>query len=175
MKGLSSLLQISCLLINQLLSIAQAQPDDGTVPAFASERSSPPVSSLASVANIDPAMWKKPDPRSLETPPTNPAQTPGLSSATEMSAPSNSAPISTASRVPRVHLVKAGAGGFVFEPAQLTDVVVGDIVTFEFYPPDHSVARAEFGSACVPYEYTGKSKVGFWSQTQWVSSTSEVS
>lgn len=43
---------------------------------------------------------------------------------------------------------------------------MGDIVTFEFYPPDHSVARAEFGSACVPYEYTGKNKQGFWSNTQ---------
>lgn len=63
----------------------------------------------------------------------------------------------------------------MFEPAQLSNVGVGDIVSFEFYPPDHSVARAEFGSACVPYEYTGKSKVGFWSKTQWVKTPSEVS
>lgn len=68
----------------------------------------------------------------------------------------------------RYHTVKAGAGGFHFEPAELTNVSVGDVVTFEFYPPDHSVARAEFGSACVPYEYTGKDRIGFWSGTQWV-------
>ncbi|KAH7061002.1 hypothetical protein BKA63DRAFT_429780 [Paraphoma chrysanthemicola] len=69
---------------------------------------------------------------------------------------------------PKVHLVQVGAGGFQFEPAQLNNVSVGDVVTFEFYPPDHSVARAEYGKACMPYEYTGKDKTGFWSGTQWV-------
>ncbi|KAF3031649.1 hypothetical protein E8E12_002204 [Didymella heteroderae] len=77
-------------------------------------------------------------------------------------------------RTPRVHLVKAGAGGFVFSPNELTNVSVGDTVTFEFYPPDHSVARAEFGVPCSPYEYTGKGKVGFWSETQWVNTTEEI-
>jgi plastocyanin len=76
---------------------------------------------------------------------------------------------------PRIHLVKAGAGGFHFEPDVLSNVSVGDIVTFEFYPPDHSVARAEFGSACMPYEYTGKNKIGFWSETQWVETANDVS
>ncbi|KAJ6192087.1 hypothetical protein J3E72DRAFT_380186 [Bipolaris maydis] len=61
----------------------------------------------------------------------------------------------------RYHTVKAGAGGFHFEPAELANVSVGDVITFEFYPPDHSVARAEFGSACVPYEYTGRDRTGF--------------
>ena len=75
---------------------------------------------------------------------------------------------------PRVHIIKAGAGGFEFEPQQITNVAVGDTVTFEFYPPDHSVARAEFGSACVPYEYTGKDKKGFWSGTQLVDTVAEV-
>lgn len=75
----------------------------------------------------------------------------------------------------RVHVVKAGAGGFHFEPAELTNVSVGDIITFEFYPPDHSVARAEYGSACVPYEYTGGDKTGFWSETQWVDTPDDVS
>jgi hypothetical protein len=72
------------------------------------------------------------------------------------------------------HLVKAGADGFHFEPQQLEDVIVGDVITFEFYPPDHSVARAEYGSACVPYEYTGKGKTGFWSGTQWVDTVDDV-
>lgn len=74
----------------------------------------------------------------------------------------------------RVHLVKAGAGGFHFEPEELHNVSVGDVVMFEFYPHDHSVARAEYDSACFPYEYTGKDKVGFWSETQWMKSIEEV-
>lgn len=56
----------------------------------------------------------------------------------------------------------------------MNDVNVGDTVTFEFYPPDHSVARAEFGSACVPYEYTGPGKTGFWSGTQYVNDVNHV-
>jgi plastocyanin len=76
---------------------------------------------------------------------------------------------------PRTHLVRAGAGDFDFEPAELNDVSVGDVVTFEFYPPDHSIARAEYGSPCMPYEYTGRNKTGFWSGTHFVNSTSEVS
>ncbi|EUC48972.1 hypothetical protein COCMIDRAFT_33641 [Bipolaris oryzae ATCC 44560] len=91
------------------------------------------------------------------------------SSATS-SAPSQSTP----SREPTVHLIKAGAGGFKFTPQEISNVSVGDIVSWEFYPPDHSVARAEFGSACVPYEETGKDKVGFWSGTQWVNDTSQI-
>ncbi|KAL1601459.1 hypothetical protein SLS60_006374 [Paraconiothyrium brasiliense] len=84
------------------------------------------------------------------------------------SASGTSSSNSSSSRPPQVYTVKAGAGGFKFDPQELTDVNVGDTVTFEFYPPDHSVARAEFGSACVPYEYTGKGKTGFWSDTQLV-------
>jgi len=80
----------------------------------------------------------------------------------------------TSSGEPTIHSVKAGAGGFKFTPQELHNVSVGDIVQWEFYPPDHSVARAEFGSACVPYEYTGKDKVGFWSETQWVNNTNEL-
>jgi hypothetical protein len=75
----------------------------------------------------------------------------------------------------RVHLVKVGVGGFHFKPDQLTGVSIGDVVTFEFYPLDHSVARAEYGSACVPYEYTGRDKTGFWSGTQWVHAVEDVS
>jgi plastocyanin len=80
----------------------------------------------------------------------------------------------TSSGEPTVYTIKAGSGGFKFDPPELHNVSVGDIVKWEFYPRDHSVARAEFGSACVPYEYTGKDKVGFWSETQWVNNTNEV-
>lgn len=80
----------------------------------------------------------------------------------------------TPESTPEVHLVKVGSGGFQFEPAQLNNISVGDVVMFEFYPPDHSVARAEFGSACMPYEYTGRDKPGFWSGTQWVRTMGDV-
>lgn len=74
-----------------------------------------------------------------------------------------------------MHTVKAGSGGFKFEPAEVKNVSVGDTITFEFYPKDHSVARAEFLSPCVPYEETGKDKTGFWSDTQWVDTVQDVS
>lgn len=75
---------------------------------------------------------------------------------------------------PTTWIVKAGAGGFKFTPQSLSNVSIGDIVSFEFYPPDHSVARAEFGSACVPYESTGPGRTGFWSGTQLVDSVAQV-
>jgi hypothetical protein len=80
-----------------------------------------------------------------------------------------------ASDMSQVHLVKVGAGGFKFEPDVLHNISIGDIVAFEFYPPDHSVARADFGSACVPYESTGKDRTGFWSGTQLVQTVGDVS
>ncbi|KAI0571941.1 hypothetical protein Alg130_10694 [Pyrenophora tritici-repentis] len=86
----------------------------------------------------------------------------------------SSVPTQTSASEVRLHVVKVGAGGFHFEPAELTNVSVGDIVTFEFYPPDHSVARAEYESACVPYEYTGRDRAGFWSETQWVETPSDI-
>ncbi|KAF2443834.1 hypothetical protein P171DRAFT_45194 [Karstenula rhodostoma CBS 690.94] len=99
---------------------------------------------------------------------SSPEITSAPSSSSRSSSSDSSLSSSSSSRPPQVYTVKAGAGGFKFDPQTLEDVNVGDIVTFEFYPPDHSVARAEFGSACVPYEYTGKGKTGFWSDTQWV-------
>ena len=40
---------------------------------------------------------------------------------------------------------------------------VGDIITFQFFPPNHSVVRAEYHQPCIPYEYTGENKEGFFS------------
>ncbi len=34
---------------------------------------------------------------------------------------------------------------------------------FQFYPTNHSVVRAEYHSPCIPYELTGRDKVGFFS------------
>jgi plastocyanin len=58
----------------------------------------------------------------------------------------------------------------------LTNISVGDTVTFEFYPLDHSVVQAEFGSACVPYSYADKDHAGkgFWTETQWVNTTADI-
>ena len=33
----------------------------------------------------------------------------------------------------------------------------------QFFPPNHSVGRAEYQQPCIPYEDTGVNKVGFWS------------
>ena len=101
------------------------------------------------------------------------APTPMISTATR----SGSSVTSSASSEPQDHLVKVGSGGFKFTPQELTNVSVGDTVTFEFYPPDHSVIQAEFGSACVPYSYADKDHAGkgFWTETQWVNTTAEVS
>ncbi|KAL5465247.1 hypothetical protein PMIN06_000729 [Paraphaeosphaeria minitans] len=37
------------------------------------------------------------------------------------------------------------------------------IIEFDFYPVNHSVVRAEYEHPCIPYEMTGRDKVGFWS------------
>lgn len=40
----------------------------------------------------------------------------------------------------------------------------GDIVSFQFYPGNHSVIRAEYGYPCIPYEdLQGKENQGFYS------------
>ncbi|KAF1961158.1 hypothetical protein CC80DRAFT_231264 [Byssothecium circinans] len=102
------------------------------------------------------------------SPSTRASSTP---SPTGTPSPSSSSSSSTAQQT---HTVKVGSGGFKYEPQELKGVNVGDTVHFEFYPPDHSVARAEFGSPCVPYEYTGKNKTGFWSDTQWVKTVNDL-
>lgn len=98
----------------------------------------------------------------------------GLSAAVTAQTLSNISPSLTATSTdepsktsaPTVHTIAVGKGGFKFTPAEIKNVKKNDIVTFEFYPPDHHVIRADFGSACVPYEYTGKTasgapKIGF--------------
>jgi hypothetical protein len=45
-------------------------------------------------------------------------------------------------------------------------------LVFVFYPQNHSVARAEFGYPCIPYENTGPNKTGFWSGFQPISTPS---
>lgn len=44
-----------------------------------------------------------------------------------------------------------------------TENLMNFLAEFEFFPPNHSVARAEAGIPCFPYERTGRNKVGFFS------------
>lgn len=53
-------------------------------------------------------------------------------------------------------------GGHTFVP-DVTLAKIGDSIKFEFYPTNHSVVRAEYGFPCIPYEYTGVDKIGFYS------------
>ncbi|KAF2489414.1 hypothetical protein BU16DRAFT_421240, partial [Lophium mytilinum] len=53
-------------------------------------------------------------------------------------------------------------GDHKFRP-DVTQANVGDIIEFDFFPPNHSVVRAEYEHPCIPYEMTGKGKVGFFS------------
>ena len=41
-----------------------------------------------------------------------------------------------------------------------------DYTEFRFFPQNHSVAQAEYKYPCIPYEYSGVNKVGFWSGFQ---------
>jgi hypothetical protein len=44
------------------------------------------------------------------------------------------------------------------------DLEISDnFLEFRFYPQNHSVARADYLSPCIPYELTGAGRVGFWS------------
>ncbi|KAF7879121.1 hypothetical protein EAF04_000320 [Stromatinia cepivora] len=70
----------------------------------------------------------------------------------------------TASSAVPTHVVSVGIEGLQFTPTELS-ANVSDVIEFRFYPQNHSVARAEYGSnrACIPYEVTGINKHGFWS------------
>ncbi|KAK3328865.1 hypothetical protein B0H66DRAFT_4382 [Apodospora peruviana] len=92
----------------------------------------------------------------------------GQSSATVTqggSSSSTSSATSSASSGPATHLVAVGAEGFKFSPSE-TEANPGDIVRFTFYPGGHSVVRSDFKHACIPYEYAGLHRTGFYSGTE---------
>ncbi|OAG03953.1 uncharacterized protein CC84DRAFT_1149715, partial [Paraphaeosphaeria sporulosa] len=62
----------------------------------------------------------------------------------------------------QTYTVQVGNGDHKFKP-DVIQAEVGDIVEFDFYPVNHSVIRAEYEHPCIPYEMTGRGKVGFWS------------
>ncbi|MCJ1345900.1 hypothetical protein MMC31_004109 [Peltigera leucophlebia] len=63
---------------------------------------------------------------------------------------------------PQTYTVEVGKRSFQFVPDTI-QATVGDTVEFEFFPANHSVARAEYQHPCVPYELSGQGKVGFFS------------
>ncbi|KAI3399261.1 hypothetical protein diail_7424 [Diaporthe ilicicola] len=70
---------------------------------------------------------------------------------------------STSSSATVTHSVSVGAEGYKFTPQTVSNASVGDIIEFRFYPTGHSVVRSEYKYPCIPYEYTGANKVGFFS------------
>lgn len=60
----------------------------------------------------------------------------------------------------------------MFEPNEITNASVGDVVEFRFYPTGHWVIRSEFKQSCIPYEDTGANKIGFSSGEVNVATTS---
>ncbi|KAK2020745.1 hypothetical protein LX32DRAFT_294603 [Colletotrichum zoysiae] len=75
-------------------------------------------------------------------------------------------PTSTAVLTTPTHSIAVGADGFVFSPKVIANASIGDVLEFHFFPGGHSVARAEFEFPCIPYEYTGTNKKGFFSGTK---------
>ncbi|KAF2462081.1 hypothetical protein BDY21DRAFT_368215 [Lineolata rhizophorae] len=69
---------------------------------------------------------------------------------------------STSSREPVTHTVDVGRYNHEFTP-DVTQAEPGDTVEFRFYPTNHSVVRAEYENPCIPYEMTGRGKIGFFS------------
>ncbi|KAK8095761.1 hypothetical protein PG999_013783 [Apiospora kogelbergensis] len=73
-----------------------------------------------------------------------------------------SPPATQTTATPAIHTISVGAAGFSFRPDSVT-ANVGDIVRFNFYPTNHSVARAEFRYPCIPYETVEIGRRGFYS------------
>ncbi|KAH7354623.1 hypothetical protein BKA65DRAFT_496693 [Rhexocercosporidium sp. MPI-PUGE-AT-0058] len=67
-------------------------------------------------------------------------------------------------RRPELEILISRQDGLNFSPNQVF-ANKGDIIEYRFYPQNHSVARAAFGSEpCITYELTGPGRVGFWSE-----------
>lgn len=65
-----------------------------------------------------------------------------------------------------VHTIDVSNRTHYFTPNSI-NALPGDIVTFRFWPGNHSVIRAEYGYPCVPYEdFEGNEGAGFYSGVQ---------
>lgn len=63
----------------------------------------------------------------------------------------NSTTPSTVENEITVHTITVGQREHYFTPNSI-NALPGDIVTFKFWPGNHSVIRAAFGYPCIPYE-----------------------
>ncbi|KAK4561325.1 hypothetical protein LTR86_004642 [Recurvomyces mirabilis] len=80
----------------------------------------------------------------------------GHSAAQSSTSSSSSTATAVTSGEITIHTVTVGKIENGFDPPSI-NAVPGDVVSFEFFPGNHSVARAEYGFPCVPYEdITGK-------------------
>lgn len=70
-------------------------------------------------------------------------------------------PSATSSAPAQTHTISVGID-HKFKP-DVTQAEIGDIINFQFFPPNHSVVRAEYEFPCIPYEMTGRGKIGFFS------------
>jgi plastocyanin len=68
----------------------------------------------------------------------------------------------SSSPLPRTHTIQVGLADHKMRP-ETTQAAIGDTIEFAFYPTNHSVVRAEYGSPCIPYEMMGSSRRGFFS------------
>jgi plastocyanin len=68
----------------------------------------------------------------------------------------------TSSAAAATFTVDVGRADHVFRP-DVVQANVGDIIQFNFFPPNHSVVRAEYGYPCIPYEKMVPGKQGFFS------------
>ncbi|CAI4213691.1 unnamed protein product [Parascedosporium putredinis] len=83
-------------------------------------------------------------------------------------------PSESESSEPTTHTIRVGWSGFKFTPNE-TFAKPGDTVAFKFYPPDHSVIRANYEYGCIPYELVGENKEGFYDGPHIMSGISEDS
>lgn len=74
-------------------------------------------------------------------------------------------PTSTSRSAAHTYTISVGKADHKFSPDVL-QAEVGDVVEFDFFPTNHSVVRSEYEYPCVPYEKTGRGKVGFFSGFQ---------
>ncbi|KAB5579978.1 hypothetical protein GE09DRAFT_421383 [Coniochaeta sp. 2T2.1] len=75
----------------------------------------------------------------------------------------NSATTTSTAPPATTHTISVGAEGFKFTPSITPNASVGDILEFRLYPGGHAVARSNFTTPCLPYEYTGANRAGFFS------------
>ncbi|KAF2129036.1 hypothetical protein P153DRAFT_30543 [Dothidotthia symphoricarpi CBS 119687] len=133
------------------------------------------VGLLATAGLLSPASAQTYSDGNIQTPSTLVSITSRASSVASASAAAtvSAASNGTASE-PKEHYIKVGSGGYKLDPDSISNVSVGDTVTFEFFPSGHSIIRAAYGSACVPFEYTARDRIGFYSGPMMIDKVSDT-